>query len=152
MHKLQKLLTPLFISMLGALWLLGGASLVSAEEDDDVIHKIVIQVSTDDPRTQTIALNNAINLQKYYGMDDVIIEVVAYGPGLGLLTKASKQATRVESLAMQDITFTACANTIEAISKKTGKKPELLADVGIVKAGVARIMELQEQGYSYIRP
>lgn len=152
MHKVHRSLIPLFVSMLAALWLSASASLVLAEDEDDEIHKIVIQVSTSDPEVQGLALNNAINLQKYYGMDNVMIEIVAYGPGLDLLTKASKQAKRVESLAVQDIVFTACGNTIDAISKKTGKKPELLTDVGVVKAGVARIMELQEQGYSYVRP
>mgnify|MGYP001549710798 FL=1 len=52
--------------------------------DADAAHKIVIQVSTDDPLTQKIALNNAVNLQKHYGVDNVAIEIVAYGPGLGL--------------------------------------------------------------------
>ncbi len=84
-------------------------------------HKIVIQVSTDDPRTQKIALNNAVNLQKYYGMDNVEIEVVAYGPGLGLFTTKSKQDKRISSLAMQDITFSACGNTMKKVAKKTGK-------------------------------
>lgn len=129
---------------------MGGTGLVSAA--DDTKHKMVIQVSTDDPRTQKIALNNAVNLQKLYGMDNVSIEIVAYGPGLGLLTKKSKQAKRVESLALQDITFSACGNTIKKVTKKKGKKPKLLAGVGTVKAGVARIMELQEKGYSYLRP
>lgn len=115
-------------------------------------HKIVIQVSTDDPRTQKIALNNAVNLQKHYGMDNIDIEIVAYGPGLGLLTSKSKQGTRVSSLAMQDITFSACGNTMKKVAKKTGKTPMLLEGVGKVPAGVARIMELQEQGYTYIRP
>lgn len=115
-------------------------------------NKLVIQVSTDDPRTQKIALNNAVNLQKLYGMDNVQIEIVAYGPGLGLMTKKSKQADRVTSLAMQDITFSACSNTMNKVKKKTGKMPELLEGVGTVNAGVARIMELQQQGYAYIRP
>jgi len=115
-------------------------------------HKIVIQVSTDDPRTQKIALNNAVNLQKYYGMDNIEIEIVAYGPGLGLLTSKSQQGKRVSSLAMQDITFSACGNTMKKVAKKTGAMPTLLEGVGQVPAGVARIMELQEQGYSYIRP
>ncbi|HEC19025.1 MAG TPA: hypothetical protein ENI97_06735 [Gammaproteobacteria bacterium] len=136
--------------MFGALLLLGSAGSVFAASDAP--HRIVIQVSTDDPRTQKIALNNAVNLQKLYGMDNVKIEIVAYGPGLGLLTKKSKQAKRVESLALQDITFSACSNTMKKVEKKTGKKPKLLAGVGTVKAGVARIMELQEQGYSYVRP
>ena len=115
-------------------------------------HKIVIQVSTDDPRTQKIALNNAVNMQKLYGVDNIAIEIVAYGPGLGLLTKKSGQADRVESLAMSDITFSACGNTMNKVAKKSGKMPVLLEGVGQVPAGVARIMELQEQGYAYVRP
>ena len=119
---------------------------------DDAKHKLVIQVSTDDARTQKIALNNAVNLQKMLGMDNVAIEVVAYGPGLGLLTTKSKEAGRVKSLAMQNITFSACGNTMAKVEKKTGKKPQLTEGVGTVTAGVARIMELQEEGYAYLRP
>ena len=118
----------------------------------DVKNKLVIQVSTDDARTQKIALNNAINLQKLYGMDNVIIEIVAYGPGLGLLTKKSAQASRVESLALQDIHFSACGNTMKKVAQKSGNMPQLLEGVDQVTAGVARIMELQQQGYAYIRP
>jgi intracellular sulfur oxidation DsrE/DsrF family protein len=120
--------------------------------DSHTKNKIVIQVSTDDPRTQKIALNNAVNMQKMYGIDNIDIEIVAYGPGLGLLTKKSTQASRVTSLAMQDITFSACGNTMKLVEKKTGKMPKLLEGVGQVTAGVARIMELQQQGYAYIRP
>ena len=123
---------------------------VFAEQDSP--HKLVIQVSTDDVRTQNIALNNAINLQQLYGMDDVIIEIVAYGPGLKLLTTESSGASRVRSLAMHNITFSACQNTMDAEMKKTGKLPVLLEGVQTVNAGVARIMVLQEQGYAYIRP
>ena len=115
-------------------------------------HKMVIQVSTNDEQTQKIALNNAVNLQKLYGMDNVTIEIVAYGPGLGLLTTKSKEADRVKSLAMQNITFSACGNTMAKVEKKTGKKPQLVEGVGTVKAGVARIMALQEEGYAYLRP
>ncbi len=127
-------------------------SLGFAAQSDEVKNKLVIQVSTDDPRTQKIALNNAVNLQKLYGMDNVVIEIVAYGPGLGLLTKKSQQASRVESLAQQDIRFAACGNTMQKVAKKTGKMPMLLEGVDRVTAGVARIMELQQQGYAYIRP
>ena len=118
----------------------------------EVKNKLVIQVSTDDPRTQKIALNNAVNLQKHYGIDNIIIEVVAYGPGLGLLTKKSGQASRVESLALQDIQFSACGVTMGKIAKKTGKMPVLLEGVDQVPGGVIRILELQQQGYAYIRP
>ncbi|MFC1664713.1 hypothetical protein ACFL17_03690 [Pseudomonadota bacterium] len=115
-------------------------------------HKLVIQMSTDDPRTQQIALNNAANMIKFYGINDINIEIVAYGPGLGLLTGKSKHASRVESMAMQNIDFSACGNTMSKVEKKTGTRPSLLKGIIEVKAGVARIMVLQEQGYAYVRP
>lgn len=140
-NNLSKLVISVFISLM----MLNVAH--AAKE-----HRLVIQVSTDDARTQKIALNNAVNLQKLYGIDNVDIEIVAYGPGLGLLTPKNKQAARVKSLAMQDIKFSACQNTMNKIKKKKGHLPKLTEGVGQVRAGVARIMELQEQGYSYIRP
>ena len=147
---MKNLMSKILMSLAGASLLLGVAGTAVAEQT----HKLVIQVSTDDARTQTIALNNAVNLQKLYGMDNVKIEIVAYGPGLGLLTTnpKNKQAARVKSLAMQNITFSACGNTMAAIEKKTGHKPKLVEGVGVVKGGVARIIALQEDGYSYIRP
>jgi len=116
------------------------------------IHKVVIQVSTNNPLTQKIALNNAVNLQKLYGIDNVKVEIVAYGPGLSLLTKKNKQSKRVTSLSQADIKFSACMNTMAKFKKKKGHLPVLSEGVGKVKAGVARIIELQEEGYSYIRP
>ena len=115
-------------------------------------NKYVIQVSTDDARTQKIALNNAANLQKHYGIDNVDVEIVAYGPGLKMLTKASKNANRVEGMAMNSVKFSACENTMKKIKKKKGKFPVLASGVDVVSGGVVRIGELQQQGYSYIRP
>lgn len=115
-------------------------------------HYLVIQVSSGDPAAQTLALNNAVNVQKALGRDNVTIEVVAFGPGLSLLTQQNAQAERVQSLAMQDVAFSACGNTMKAVEKNTGKTPELTEGVKIVPAGVVRIMELQRQGYTYINP
>ncbi len=118
----------------------------------DAKHKLVIQVSTDDVRTQNIALNNAVNLQKALG-DDVQIEIVAYGPGLSMLTPKSPASKRVPDLALyENITFSACGNTMKNVSKKTGKDVTLVDGVKVVPAGVLRIMELQEQGWTYVRP
>ena len=119
----------------------------------DGIHRVVIQVSSDDPRTQTIALNNAINIQKEFGANNVNIEIVAYGPGLSLLRAESKQARRVKSLAAYDnFTFHACNNTMQAIKRRDGKMPRMVEGINVVPSGVTKVIELQEQGYSYIRP
>ena len=145
------LLSPLF----SALLLLSLSTFITSNalaEADDVKHKIVIQVSTDDARTQKIAMNNAVNLQKLYGPDAVDIEIVAYGPGLKMLTAKNEFASRVKSLVTQDIKFSACMNTMHKMEKKLGHPPKLTEGVGTVKAGVARIMELQEKGYAYVRP
>ncbi len=139
--------TKFYAACLMLLAMLGSSTGALAE-----MQKVVIQVSSDDPRTQAIAMNNAVNVQTALGMDNVDVEIVAYGPGLSMLTAQGKQAQRVSSLAMQDITFSACANTMAKIEKKKGKKPRLAEGVKVVPAGVIRIMELQQQGYAYIRP
>lgn len=124
----------------------------SADDHSMADHKIVFQISSSDPVTQNLVLNNAVNIRKHYGPDNVDVVVVAYGPGLTLLTKANKQAERVKSLAVSGITFDACHNTMKAMEKKTGKMPVLTDGVKVVPAGIAQIVELQEKGYKYIRP
>ena len=139
-------------SLLIAIFLSFAGYTMIAQAQEDKIHKVVIQVSHPDPAEHKIALNMAYNLQKLYGIDNVVIEIVAFGRGLSLLTPKSKEAARVKSLAVQNVTFSACANTMAKIEKKTGKKPILTEGVKIVTAGVAQIIELQEQGYAYTAP
>lgn len=143
--------TSILIVLLTALVSLSGCN-TAATKKDDGMRKVVIQVSTKDPLTQKIALNNAVNLQRHYGIDKIQVEIVAYGPGLSMLTKKSKNSLRVQSLALSEIRFSACGNTIKKITKKTGKKPVLTAGVKVVPAGASRIIELQNQGYAYLRP
>ena len=132
------------------------AALVSlpfaAIQADGHVRKLVVHVPQDDPKSLVQALNIASNVPKALGMDNVMVEIVAQGPGLKLLTTESEHAERVQSLALYDVTFSACGNTMAAIARKTGKEPELLEGVQKVDAGIIRVMELQEQGYSYVRP
>jgi len=114
--------------------------------------KLVIQISEADESKQHLALSNVYNLQKFYGIDNIEIEVVAYGPGISLLYPEGKEASRVRSLLAQDVTFTGCQNTLDTIKDKTDKEPKLIEDVNIVRAGIARIIELQDQGYRYLHP
>jgi intracellular sulfur oxidation DsrE/DsrF family protein len=127
-------------------------SLFSSAFAGEPSHKVVIQVSSSDPKTQDVALNNAANLLEHYGEGNVSVEIVAYGPGLGLFTDKSEHARKVRILVKHKFTLSACSNTIAAIKRKTGKEPVLMDGVRKVPAGVARVVELQEQGYSYVRP
>lgn len=133
-----------------AVVLLVGCATTAQKEAE--LHKVVIQVSSDDAATQALAMNNAVNLQQAIGMDNVSIEIVAYGPGLSMLLDGTKNSQRVSSLAKQDIVFSACGNTMKKVEAKQGRPVMLSEGVRVVSAGVQRIMELQEQGYSYVRP
>lgn len=120
-------------------------------------HHIAIHVNQNDPAVMNMALNNAQNVNNYYTEqgDKVVIEMVAYGPGLNMLIpEASPVADRISSmsLAIEDITFAACANTLEGMQKKAGHDIALMSEAKVVPSGVVRLIELQEQGYAYVRP
>jgi hypothetical protein len=120
--------------------------------DDDFAEKhIVLQIS--DASRQQLVLNVANNLIKHYGPDNVQIEIVAFSSGLKLLFKNNEiSSPRIDSLAANGVKFSACANTLENMTKKMGKKPELQKHSIIVSAGVVRIIDLIDQGYTLIKP
>lgn len=128
------------------------AKATTATAANEQTHRLVIQVNKHDDELQGHVLSNIVNLQKHYGLDNIEIEVVAYGPGIWFLTDKSKYADRIESLLMQNVVFTACGNTLETIERTDGKRPTLLDGVETAQAGIARLMELQEKGYSYLSP
>ena len=120
---------------------------------DFVEKKIVLQVS--DKMSHRKVLNVASNIVKHYGKDQVKVEIVAFGPGLGVLIagKKNKNLKKISALAGDGVKFNACGNTVRKITKKRkGKAPKLHAAATIVPAGVIRILELQEKGYALIKP
>ncbi|MEJ2060886.1 MAG: DsrE family protein [Gammaproteobacteria bacterium] len=116
-------------------------------------HHIVLQLSDRDPFKQTLVLNVAKNLANYYGPDNVDIEIVAFGPGLKLLLADNVNKGRIANLvASDDIRFSACNNTLHAFTKKLGYKPKLNPHAVVVPAGAARIIDLEQHGYTLIKP
>jgi len=114
---------------------------------------IVLQLGDDDARTQARVINVANNLIKHYGGPDFVeIEIVAYGPGISLLYPDNSNASRVSSLLVSDVKFVGCMNTVETITRQTGKKPDLIPATIPVKTGVAHLVERAGQGYVVIRP
>ena len=124
---------------------------------NDKTHQLVIHVNENDPRLFNEILTNINNLESHYqSLDqDIVFEVVAYGQGLNMLIKdKSPVEDRIEymSFAIENITFTACGNTLDAMAKSADVKPELIDEVTIAQTGIARIIALQEMGYSYLKP
>jgi uncharacterized protein len=136
------------LAVLSIGWL-APATGVAADTAAATRHKVIFQVSDDDPAKWNLVLNNARNIQQDVGKDNVDIEVVAYGPGLGMLKLQSPVTARVGEAIGQGVKLMACENTMN--SRKV-TKADMLPDIGYVKAGVVELMVKQQQGYSYIRP
>jgi hypothetical protein len=115
-------------------------------------HRIVLQLSDNDPRKQSLVISVAYNLLKLYGPDKAAIEVVAFGPGIDVLRPDNANRARIESLVAQGVRFDVCLNTVETIERETGKRPEFIAAATPVQFGVGRILELTENGYTLVRP
>ena len=120
-------------------------------------HKVAIHVDDNDAKVMNLVLNNAKNVLEHYRSkgETVTIEIVTYGPGLHMLradTSPVKQRVAEMSLASPEITFAACANTQVNMSRQEGKEVVLVGEARVVPSGVVRLIELQEKGYSYIRP
>jgi uncharacterized protein len=115
-------------------------------------HRIVLQLSDNDPKKQNLVVSVANNLLKLYGPDKVAIEVVAFGPGIDLLNPDNANRKRVESLVAQGVRFDVCLNTVHTVERETGKRPEFIAAATPVQVGVGQILALTENGYTLVRP
>jgi hypothetical protein len=111
--------------------------------------RVVLQVSDADPGKWNLALNNARNLQTDLGASNVDIEIVAYGPGIGMLKNDSTVGNRIREAAGAGVKVVACENTMKG-QKLT--QADMLDGIGYVPAGVVEIMQKQQQGWAYIRP
>ena len=122
-------------------------------------HRVSIQVDQNDPQVMNLALNNATNVIEYYRAknEDVDVDIVTYGPGLHMLradtSPVQDRIKRLKELAFPGkIQFSACNNTKQNMEKAEGKAVSIISDAALVPSGVVRLMELQEQGWSYVRP
>jgi intracellular sulfur oxidation DsrE/DsrF family protein len=120
-------------------------------------HRLVLQVNTNDPAVMNLALNNAANVEQYFGSvgERVDIQIVTFGPGLHMLREdTSPVKARIKQFAdtSPSVSFIACGNTRANMSRVEKKEIPLISDAIVVKSGVVRVMELQEQGWSYVRP
>ena len=111
--------------------------------------RVVIQVSDADPGKWNLALNNAKNLQTELGAKNVDIEIVAYGPGIGMLKADSVVGNRIGEALGAGVKVIACENTMRG---QKLEKPDMLNGIGYVPAGVVEIMRRQQEHWAYLRP
>jgi uncharacterized protein len=115
-------------------------------------HKIVLQLSDNDPRKQGMVISVANNLMKFYDPDKIAVEIVAFGPGIDLLKPDNPSRKQVESLVAQGARVDICLNTVDTLERENGKRPEFISAATPVQVGVAQILFLTENGYTLVRP
>jgi intracellular sulfur oxidation DsrE/DsrF family protein len=122
---------------------------LAAQAQQKEHYKVVLQVSDADPAKWNLALNNANNILHDLGKGNVAIEIVAYGPGLGMLKGDSKVGDRLAQALDNSIGLMACENTMRN-TKVT--KDQMYSGISYVDAGVVHIMKRQREGWAYVRP
>jgi len=143
--------------LIGSLLLPLASTKLLAEQSDDGIKRLAIQISDGDPKTYTKSLNVAANFARGMSSKGEMfeIEIVAFNAGINLLrTDKSPMIDRVKSLSesIPNITFSVCGNTIAGITRKEGKAPPISKYARVVPGGVGRLMVLDNEGYFVIRP
>jgi len=112
--------------------------------------QIVFSVTSGDDEAINHVLSSANNVLKFYGPENVQMEIVAYSGGIRTLLKANpKIAERVRTLMLYDVTFVACGNTMRT---KNITKEQLIDDVEVVTAGIVEMIERVKEGWIYIKP
>jgi uncharacterized protein len=148
-----------FIRHMTAALFLSMSLMSSGLAADAKSHRVAIQVDQNDPQVMNLALNNATNVIEYYRgkNEDVDVDLVTFGPGLHMLrddtSPVKDRIKRLKELAFPGrIQFSACNNTKQAMEKREGRSIAILPEASLVPSGVVTLMELQEEGWSYVRP
>jgi intracellular sulfur oxidation DsrE/DsrF family protein len=146
------------LKLMAACAILFGA-VSSSVAADAKSHRVTIQVDQNDPAVMNLALNNVTNIMEMYKAkgQDVQIELVAYGPGLHMLrddtSPVKDRLKQISDLSFpSQIKFSACNNTKEGMEKREGHPITIVSQASLVPSGAVRLMELQEDGWSYLKP
>ena len=124
---------------------------------DDEDRKIALHVNFDDPARLNYVLNNAENIYEFHKGEGKPVEfrIFAHGPGLHMLredTSPVKDRIAAMSLEHESLTFAACGNTHRAMSANAGGDVSLISEAEMIASGVVELIELQGDGWAYIRP
>ncbi len=144
----------------GFIALVAAPALAAAEQPAGTgPHRLVLHVGGGSASEMNVALSNILNVTEYYTAlgQTVAIELVANGPGYAMLREdVSPVKARLAEIhaKLPAVVFSACQNSRAAVAKAEGKTLEQIVQVPEatdVPAGIARLMALQELGWSYVR-
>ena len=118
-------------------------------------HKIVYHLTEPSVEKAKFVLGNIENhIRGVGGWQNIeALELVVHGPALkNFVTNDMDPDVKraLDRLQNQGVAFGACGNTMKAFNITLEQLPDHTRY--LPQGGVVRVMELQEQGYAYIRP
>jgi len=113
--------------------------------------KVVFHLDMDQEERLTLALENIKNLFKEVPAQQCSVRIVANGKAVRLFhkDKVGERAADMEELHKLGVRFLACRN---ALAKNKIEKADLFRLCEVVPAGILELIDLQAQGYAYIKP
>ncbi|WP_227010432.1 DsrE family protein [Pelagibius marinus] len=144
-------------TLLGAAVAAGGATSQAAAQGTDGYHRLALYITEAEMDKMNSVLDVAANVSRHYSAigEEVEIQIVAYNAGLHMLrADTSPVRKRLENfmLSMVNVSFQACGNTLDSMTRNEGVKPELIEGTEIVQTGVAHLLALDEEGWTLVRP
>lgn len=111
-------------------------------------HKVVFQMTSDNPKEHKALINNLRNLKESWG-ETVDILVVVHSPGVALVDAKNPFGDQIQQFIKEDnIVFAVCENTLR---QRNIDKSTLLHNMEFVPVGIGEIVLKQEQDWSYIK-
>jgi uncharacterized protein len=122
-----------------------------ANQKMDAKRQVVFHLDWDQEERLLMALENTKNLFKEIPPQQCTVHMVANGKAVILFRKdrAAKYAPDMEDLHKHGVRFKACRN---AIAKNKVEKADLLEVCDVVPAGILELINLQHEGFAYIKP
>ena len=113
-------------------------------------YDLILHVDEDSQQVLNLALTNAANYKKALENEHFILCLVVNGPAVQLFTKDKTDLmNRAKSLHEAGLRIKLCANALKSYKILTEDRWDF---VEIVPAGLVEIVELQRQGFAYIKP
>ncbi len=114
-------------------------------------YKAVFHVDQNDEQVFNLALNNVINLLNAIPGQEHELIVLLNGPAVSLVTREAAVSflERIQELSAQGVRFQVCEN---ALKRFEVSRDSLIAEPQVVPAGIVVLIDLQNQGFAYIKP
>lgn len=116
-----------------------------------MIYRAVFHTNSHDLSVFSRGLSNVVNLLKAIRGEHYDLVLLFNGPGVKLLCRqdCGDHTEVIQTLQQARVSFKVCQNSLNMFGLTA---EELVAGCEIVPAGIVALIELQHNGYAYIKP